>query len=97
MLPSYPLDIPSPINMLLCIRTTIDMPDELLRRVKQIAIQRNTTFRGLVIEALEQSVCSQPAVFRLRDASIPATTPQRLSPSQINQAIDEQRSVPFPR
>ena len=71
------------------------MPDDLLRRVKQTAIERKTTLRVLVIEALEQSVSAPAHVFRLRDASVAAAAGSKVSPAAINQVIDEQRQRPF--
>ena len=34
-------------------KTTIDLPDELLREAEVLAARRNTTFRELVIEGLQ--------------------------------------------
>ena len=59
-------------NMLVCMRTTIDIPDALFARAKRLAQARRTTFRELAIEGLE-SVLEEGrrrhARFRLRDAS----------------------------
>ena len=41
-----------PVDMLLCMRTTIDLNDELMRRVKRLAADEGVTFRELVERAL---------------------------------------------
>ena len=38
--------------MLLCVRTTIDLNDELMRRIKRLAADQGVTFRELVERAL---------------------------------------------
>ena len=38
--------------MYLCVRTTIDLPDELFRRVKKKAAEENITLRELIERAL---------------------------------------------
>jgi hypothetical protein len=40
--------------MLLCMRTTIDLPDELMRTAKQKAAEDNTTLREIFDRALRQ-------------------------------------------
>lgn len=83
--------------MLLCMRTTIDMPDRLLRRVKRVTAERKTTFRALVIDALERALEERPGGFRLRDASVGGKPKGRntLSPEAVNSAIDAQRASAF--
>ena len=58
--------------MLICMRTTIDIPDALFVRAKRLAEARQTTFRELAIEGL-QAVLERgrrkPGPFRLRDAA----------------------------
>jgi len=83
--------------MLLCMRTTIDMPDQLLRRVKKITSERNMTFRALVIDALEKALAERTGEFRLRDASVgtKARRSESISPGAVNRAIDAQRESPF--
>jgi Arc/MetJ family transcription regulator len=78
-------------------RTTIDMPDQLLARVKRFTAERNTTFRALVIDALEKVLEPPLREFRLRDASV-GLKPQKgkgLDSDAINQAIDAQRESSF--
>jgi hypothetical protein len=52
-------------------RTSIDIPDRLLGKAKTIAHRRGTTFRQIVIEALQAAVEERrpERPFRLRDAS----------------------------
>ena len=59
--------------MLLCMRTTIDIPDALFARAKRLAQARRTTFRELAIEGLQavfERGRQKQARFRLRDASV---------------------------
>lgn len=86
--------------MCLCMRTTIDMPDGLMQRVREVSAARNTTFRALVIEALEKILEPDRKPFQLRDASAgKAYDPSQggLSPLQINQQIDQVREGIFIR
>jgi hypothetical protein len=57
--------------MLRHMRTSIDMPDALLAKVRQVARRRGTTLRELVIEGLHTVLERQARAprFRLRDAS----------------------------
>ena len=45
--------------MLLCMRTTIDIPDELALKAKKVALERRTTLRDLVLRGLK-SVLADP-------------------------------------
>lgn len=78
-------------------RTTIDMPDALLKRVKTVAAQNNTTFRALVVNALEQSLDASNKKFYLDDASVGPALPEAetISNERINEAIDGQRNHHF--
>ncbi|HMP75692.1 MAG TPA: hypothetical protein PKE12_05275 [Kiritimatiellia bacterium] len=70
------------------------MPDALLRRAKIRMAERGTTFRSLVIDALEQSLDDSPArPFKLREASAgyEAGRKERVSRKAVNKAIDEGR------
>jgi hypothetical protein len=71
-------------------RTTIDIPDHLMKRVKRVAAQRKTTLRGLMLDALERSLSAKPEPFELRDASVGPET-QSVGSASINRAIDELR------
>ena len=42
-------------------KTTIDLPDEILHRAKIVAAQRRTTLKGLVLAGLDQILRSDPA------------------------------------
>ncbi len=42
-------------------RTTLDLPDELMRRAKIAAVERGTTLRELVGAALERELTTPPA------------------------------------
>ena len=78
-------------------RTTIDMPDALLRRVKIAAAQRKTTFRAMVVDALERTLDDSPSSFRLEDVSVGSAghATETVSSASINQAIDAQRETGF--
>jgi predicted transcriptional regulator len=81
-------------------RTTIDMPDRLLKRVKQVAAERKTTFRALVVDALERSLAERPRSFKLRDASVGPKPGRKggkeeVSTEAINEAIEAQRESRF--
>ena len=45
-------------------RTTLDLPDDLLRQAKIVAVQRGTTLRDLVAQALRQEILQPMAVAR---------------------------------
>ena len=77
-------------------RTTIDMPDLLMKRVRRLLADRNMTFRALVIDALEQAIREEAPAFRLRDAAVGCVDRGRcgVSAEAINRAIDEQRERP---
>ena len=88
-----PLDNPAKRDTFLCMRTTIDMPDDLLKRAKGVMVERGMTFRALVIDALEQSLQDRPESFVLRDA-VAGYAPvegSAISSGQINRAIDDLR------
>jgi hypothetical protein len=77
-------------------RTTIDMPDPILRKAKMIASQKKTTLRMVILEALEQSFTKEKNVFILEDASVgsvPTDRAQFVTTSTINQMIDELRDT----
>lgn len=80
--------------MLLCMRTTIDMPEDLFRRAKSVMAKRGMTFRSLVIDALEQTlVDDRQKPFVLREASAGYSAGKRggVSSKAVNQAINETR------
>lgn len=80
--------------MHLCMRTTIDIPDSLLDRVKQVLQKRKTTFRSIVISALEKALEEDATPFVLRDASVgvdQGAVAKTVSVKEINRHIDELR------
>ena len=84
------------IYIYLCMRTTIDMPDALMHRVKMTAAQRKTTFRALVVEALERTLDEPASSFELKDASVGSTRREDVvSSAAINELIDQQREARF--
>jgi hypothetical protein len=54
--------------MLLCVRTTLEIADELLRRAKRKAADEGTTLREAVEAALRRHLASRPGTgaYRLR-------------------------------
>ena len=72
------------------------MPDALMRRVKMTAAQRKTTFRALVVDALERTLDEAPHYFELEDASVGSTREgDTVSNATINELIDTQRESRF--
>ena len=70
-------------------RTTLDLPDEILRRAKVAAVERGSTLRQLVIDALLREVVgpqnprkrlTQPPVKLAPDAPL-----RKLSPQAVKQ------------
>lgn len=81
----------------LCMRTTVDIPDALMARVKKRLSKRGQTFRSLVVTALEDSLKENPAPFRLRDAAFGEAGTVAVSTAEINRVVDEQREPRFDR
>ncbi|MFZ4693942.1 MAG: hypothetical protein ACOYMV_02335 [Verrucomicrobiia bacterium] len=53
-------------------KTTLDLPDEMVRRAKITAVERGTTLRNLVGEALARELeIPVPDVYRRRRAAFP--------------------------
>ena len=78
-------------------RTTIDVPDDLLKRARPLLVERKMTFRALVIDAIERVIEAPPVSFRLRDASVGYSGDDRgVSSESINRAINEAREPSFP-
>ena len=75
-------------------RTTIYMPEDLIRRVRPLLAERKMTFRALVIDALDRVIEARPGIFRLRDASVGEDN-AGVSSEAINRAIDEARGPSF--
>lgn len=77
-------------------RTTIDMPDDLLTRARPFLAERKMTLRALVIDAVERAIETPSVAFRLRDASAGrGGVGTRVSSEAINRAIDEAREPVF--
>lgn len=73
------------------------MPDSLMKKVKLAAARRNTTFRALVVDALERSLDESSKHFSLEDASA-GKAPEsghEIGAETINSAIDNQREHRF--
>jgi hypothetical protein len=79
-------------------RTTIDVPDPVLRRLKRMAAARGTTVRALVLEAVDISLRAETPPFALRDASAgppPDGADTAVSAAAVNDAIDGLREGTF--
>lgn len=73
------------------------MPDGLMHRVKRVAAERRTTFRALVVDALERTLEERPRAFKLRDAAVgrKASAKKVVDTATINRTIQEQRESSF--
>lgn len=72
-------------------RTTIDLPDELLKQAKILAVQRGATLRDLVAAGLRAEMArtdiAAPLVLPLPAIALPADAPVlHMSPADISQA-----------
>jgi len=56
-------------------RTTLDLPDDLLKRAKIAAVKRGSTLRDLVAEALRKLLADQSAPVRKRMTEAPIKLP----------------------
>ena len=81
--------------MLVCMRTTIDIPDALLARVKDRMQRQSITFRAMVISSLEKTLGEDTKPFVLEDASVGKTSDRSVSSNEINQWIDSNRESEF--
>jgi hypothetical protein len=78
-------------------RTTIDVPDDLLKRARPLLAERKMTFRALVIDAVERAIETPSVSFSLRDAAVGyAGDDGGVSSDSINRAINEAREPSFP-
>lgn len=77
-----------------CMRTTLDLPDDILRRAKIEAVQRGSTLRQLVINALQREIAGtdrprkrlmRPPIELAADAPL-----RRLSPETIKRLDAEE-------
>jgi hypothetical protein len=71
------------------------MPDQLHEKLKAKSVERKTTLRELLIQAVEASLEETDRTpFRLRDASVAGTHSKRnkrIRPDEVNAVIDEMR------
>ena len=74
-------------------RTTIDLPDTLLERLKPQLASRKSTMRAFIIAAIEGELQQDKKKFQLRDASIGSDSAKKVSTAEINAAIDEMRDL----
>jgi Arc/MetJ family transcription regulator len=86
---------------MLCIcimRTTIDLSDSLLARVKRLMVKRNTTMRALVEEGLHRLLDEERSrvAFKLRDASFrgEAGFAEGAGPQDLAWVLQEINEVP---
>jgi hypothetical protein len=75
-------------------RTTLDLPDDVLRRAKIAAVERGSTLRELVIDALRNELDAPAHGHRRRMTSPPVTlaadAPLRtLSPDEVKRLDSE--------
>jgi hypothetical protein len=66
-------------------RTTIDLPDDLLRRVKSKAALRGETLKGFIRAAIEKEISRETAgnSFRMKLPLIKSKNPKTLSLTNI--------------
>lgn len=84
------------IVMQMHMRTTIDVPDDLMRRTRRVLAARKMTFRALVIDAVERLLEAPQVSFKLRDASAGHKgRAQKVTNEAINRAINEAREPSF--
>lgn len=60
--------------MVICMKTTVEIPDALFIELKMFAARKNMTIRSIVEIALRQFFASEkkgPKGFKLRDGSVP--------------------------
>jgi metal-responsive CopG/Arc/MetJ family transcriptional regulator len=76
-------------------RTTLDLPDELVKRAKIAAVKRGSTLRDLVAEALRRLLAEHAAPQRKRMTEAPVKLPPGHtipihSNSEIAQALERE-------
>jgi hypothetical protein len=78
----------------MAMKTTLDIPDSLLREVRKIAARDGTTLRALVELGLRRVVAEnrREKPFRLRDASVGG---EGLSPGLADAGWDEIRRLAY--
>ena len=73
-------------------RTTLDLPDDLLRRAKIAAVHRGSTLRDLVASGLRRELAANAAGAREKPAlpaiALPADAPiLRMTPAALKRAL----------
>lgn len=81
--------------MYLCMRTTVDLPDKLVKRIKACTAERKVTFRSLVVAALEKELAEDHGPFQLRDASVGTSNKSPVPNEVINRHLDASRDFVF--
>lgn len=76
--------------MLLCVRTTIDIPDQLFRRAKKAAAEQDMTLREVVLRALRAHIetPARTAAYRFDWKVFPGALRPGL-PIESNAALEE--------
>ena len=100
--PSVPGTVPEPAidlypynHILTHMKTTIELPDNLLRAAKAMAVRRGTTLKAIITHALEREVhdgASTPAVFELDEDGLPHLPPRgaRVTAEIVGRLLDEE-------
>lgn len=71
-------------------RSTFDLPDELVKRAKIAAVRRGTTLRDLVAEGLRRVLSDKPAPQNQRMSKPPVELPPgRTIPQRSNRELAE--------
>lgn len=71
-------------------RSTFDLPDDLLKRAKIAAVNRGTTLRELVAEGLRRVLTDEPASARKRMTKAPVKLPAgHTIPTRSNRELAE--------
>ena len=75
-------------------KTTLDLPDPLLREARRVALRERTTLRALVEQGLRQVVAQRQSAagFRLRKASFKG---QGLQPGMADAGWDQLRDLAY--
>jgi Arc/MetJ family transcription regulator len=69
------LNFPAGKHISIFMRTTFDLPDDLMKRAKIAAVQRGSTLRDFVAEALRRLLAEQPVPKRRRMTEAPIKLP----------------------
>ena len=88
----------------LCMRTTVELPDDLLKRAKREALERGSTLKHLIIKGLEEvlggpellQATHQPAPDAGRLPKVPSAgrASYPLSPHEINAILSAEDAAP---